>query len=268
MELTNFNYLPILQFYQFKNITSLVHGVTTRKGGVSEGPFYSLNMGTNTGDKPERVLANRQRLISNLNWDSFPVVIPKQIHGNKIAVINKKPLLKRNTPLLLELSGVDGLITPEKKILLLIKVADCIPVFLYDPFNSVIGLIHAGWRGIAQEIVTQGIQTLQKQFFSDPKSLLVGIGPGIGSCCFEVKKDFWESFPPHQLNPSLLRKDSEGRMFFDLKQAIFLELWKNKIPEQNIEIAPECTCCSPELFFSHRRDQGKTGRMGAFIGLK
>ncbi|MCX8012448.1 MAG: polyphenol oxidase family protein, partial [Desulfobacterota bacterium] len=223
MELTNFNLLPILQFYQFKNIASFVHGVTTRKGGVSEGPFYSLNLETSTGDKPERVLTNQQRLLSGLDWEPFPVVIPKQIHSNKIAVISKKHLVKSEVPLLLELSGVDGLITREKKILLLIKVADCIPVFFYDPVNLVVGLIHAGWRGIAQGIVTRGLRVMQEYFSSLPGNLMVGVGPGIGCCCFEVKEEVKKAFLNSFLNNSVWRKDEQGKLFFDLKQTIFLE---------------------------------------------
>ena len=160
----------MLQFSHFKNIDGLVHGVTTRKGGVSEGPFFSLNLGTQTGDDPHRVFCNRNKLLSHLSWDSPSVVIPNQVHGKNVVLITKERWGNDSAPHGLVLSGVDGLTTKEKGVLLMIKVADCIPVFLYDPAKPAISLIHAGWRGTANGIIAQGISAMRNVFWDETKN--------------------------------------------------------------------------------------------------
>ena len=260
--------MPLLQFAHFKNIEGLVHGVTTRKGGISEGPFSSLNLGIKTGDDLQRVFSNRHQLLLHLGWDSSAVVIPNQVHSNNVVLITKELLNKNGSPQGLTLSGVDGLITKEKGILLLIKVADCIPVFLYDPGGPAIGLIHAGWRGTAEGIISRGVKAMQESLGSKPEDMKSGVGPGVGICCYEVKEDVWGAFSRKRLDNSVCRIDSNRQTFLDLKQAISFELIGCGVPEANIEIASECTFCNSDLFFSHRRDKGKTGRMAAVIGLR
>jgi YfiH family protein len=257
MELINHTELPLLQFSHFKNIDGLVHGVTTRKGGVSEGPFFSLNLGTQTGDDPHRVFCNRNKLLSHLNWDSPSVVIPNQVHGKNVVLITKERWNNDTAPHGLVLSGVDGLTTKEKGVLLMIKVADCIPVFLYDPASP----------GTANGIIAQGIVAMKTYFGTKPKTIQAGIGPGIGGCCYEVKEDVREAFLKQKLDNSVWKMGADKKIFLDLKKAIFLELIKCGLNKDNIEVASECTSCNPDLFFSHRRDKGQTGRMAAVMGL-
>lgn len=267
MELINYTGLPLLQFSHFKNIDGLVHGVTTRRGGVSEGPFSSLNLGTKTGDDPQRVVCNSNKLFSHLRWDPFSVVIPNQAHGKNVVMITRERWNTDRAPHDRILSGVDGLTTKEKGMLLVIKVADCIPVFLYDPASPAISLIHAGWRGTASGIIEQGVSEMEASFGTNPKTIQAGIGPGIGGCCYEVKEDVREAFINQNLDDSLRQIGADNKIFLDLKKAIFLELINRGLHQDNIEIAPECTFCNPDLFFSHRRDNGQTGRMAAVIGL-
>ena len=257
----------MLQFSHFKNIAGLVHAVTTRKGGVSKGPFFSLNLGTQTGDDPHRVFYNRNKLLSHLSWDSHSVVIPNQVHGKNVVVITKEHWENDDALHGLVLSNVDGLTTKEKGVLLMIKVADCIPVFLYDPVQPAIGLIHAGWRGTANGIIAQGISSMSKSFGTKPKTIEAGIGPGIGGCCYEVKEDVQKAFRRQKLDNSVWQIGADKKIFLDLKKAIFLELIKCGLNKDNIEVASECTSCNPDLFFSHRRDKGQTGRMAAVMGL-
>jgi polyphenol oxidase len=267
MELINHPELPLLQFSHFKNIEGLVHGVTTRKGGVSEGSFFSLNLGTQTGDEPQRVFCNRTKLLSRLSWDSPSVVIPNQVHGKNVVVITKEHWGNDSRPPGVVLSGIDGLTTKEKGVLLMIKVADCIPVFLYDPASPAISLIHAGWRGTAKGIIAQGVGTMSKAFGTKPKTIKAGIGPGISRCCYEVKEDVREAFLKRKIDNSVWRIDADKKIFLDLKKAIFLALINCGLNQDNIEVASECTACNPDLFFSHRRDKGQTGRMAAVMGL-
>ena len=267
MELLNHTGLPLLQFSHFKNIDGLVHGVTTRKGGVSKGPFFSLNLGTQTGDDPQRVFCNRNKLLSHLNWNPSSVVIPNQVHGKNVVVITKERGSDDSAPHGLVLSEVDGLTTKEKGLLLMIKVADCIPVLLYDPASPAISLIHAGWRGTANGIIAQGVGAMKSSFGTKAKTIKAGIGPGIGGCCYEVKEDVRKAFLKQKLDNSVWKIGEDKKIFLDLKKAIFLALIKCGLNKDNIEVASECTFCNPELFFSHRRDKGQTGRMAAVMGL-
>ena len=149
----------------------------------------------------------------------------------------------------------------------MIKVADCIPVFLYDPASPAISLIHAGWRGTANGIILQGVSAMKSSFGTKPKTIKAGIGPGIGACCYVVKEDVREAFLKQKLDNSVWKIDADKKIFLDLKKAIFLELIKCGLNKDNIEVASECTSCNPDLFFSHRRDKGQTGRMAAVMGL-
>ena len=262
MNLVSKNSIPFLQFSHLASFSGLTHAVTTRRGGVSEKHFSSLNLGVKTGDDPKRVSLNRKKAFSALGSKEDVSVISDQVHGNKVFLVgaNFKPPTR--------LSGIDGFITREHDIMLMIKIADCIPVFFYDPETPAIGLIHAGWRGTVKGIIPEGIKLMKKSFGSKPEKIKAGIGPGISRCCFEVKADVREEFDKKNFGDSIWRADADKRLFLDLKKAILLELINCGLQTKNIETAKECTACDSELFFSHRRDKGKTGRMAALLGLK
>jgi hypothetical protein len=138
---------------------------------------------------------------------------------------------------------------------------------LYDPASPAISLIHAGWRGTANGIIAQGIGAMKSSFGTKAKTIQAGIGPGIGGCCYEVKEDVRKAFLKQKLDNSVWKIGEDKKIFLDLKKAIFLALIKCGLNKDNIEVASECTFCNPELFFSHRRDKGQTGRMAAVMGL-
>ncbi|MFH0814118.1 MAG: peptidoglycan editing factor PgeF [Pseudomonadota bacterium] len=272
MDLVIKNGLPLLQFSHLNDFTELVHAVTTRQGGVSEGPFESLNLGFNTGDLPPQVLRNRRKVFWALGWEEAPVAIPTQVHGNQVVLVNHTFRSKQppdpGVPLA-PLRGVDGLITREEGILLLIKIADCYPLFLYDPENHAIGLLHAGWRGTAAGIVSCGIKKMMESFGTKPENIRAGIGPGIGACCYQVGKEVWEAFKRRNgFDNSIWKTGERGSLYLDLRKALYLELIGCTVKKEYIGITSECTACNKELFFSYRRDNGKTGRMAALIGIK
>jgi len=269
MELILKNGLPLLQFSHLARYERMVHAVTTRQGGVSEGPFASLNLGINIGDDFERVYLNRKKVLSALGWESALMVTSVQVHGNEVVVVDKALTTREASGREKTLCGVDGLITKEKGILLTIKVADCFPVFLYDPERHAIGLLHAGWRGTAQSIIRRGLKGMADAYGTEPKNLQAGIGPGIGQCCYHVGREVREAFGHDSaldtcFSESCQRTSSQ----FDLRKAICQELVGCGVKKEKISIATECTSCSQELFFSHRRDKGRTGRMMAVIGLR
>ncbi|MBN2103831.1 peptidoglycan editing factor PgeF [bacterium] len=226
----------------------LVHGFSTRKGGISSAPFDSLNLGINTFDDSKNVSINRRRFLHLLGVSEEQLICPKQIHGDRVAVINVQP----------EYSQTDAMITKTMNVALSIQVADCVPVFFYDPSVPCIGLAHAGWRGTAARITWKTVNTMVRSFKADPKSIRAFIGPSIGPCCYQVGKEVQPRFHSQYV-------------FHD-----HLDLWgcnrdqcqEAGILDQHIQISGVCTRCNPEFFFSHRASGGKTGRMMAVIMLR
>jgi YfiH family protein len=262
------NGLPLLQFPHLAKHEGLFHAVTTREGGVSTGPFTSLNLGLNTGDVSQHVLRNRRKVLSALGWKSESLISPIQIHGKSVVTVTQNLSGRGTGDSDLGLGGADGLVTREKGLMLMIKVADCFPVILYDPLEKAIGLIHAGWRGAASGIITEGIAAMVASFGCKPENIEAGIGPGIGACCFVVGEDVREAFKQQNLGDDVLQTDEGKRLHCDLKKIISRELLTGGLKKGSIGIAAACTCCNGGLFYSHRREKGKTGRMAALIGLK
>lgn len=260
--------IPFLEFEQFKGIEGVFHAFTTRKGGVSQGPFASLNLALNTDDNLRNVLRNRETVLAAFGWQADSLTTPIQIHGNTVLRVTGKHKDKGAVDPDSDLRGVDGLITNEKGILLMIKVADCFPLYLCDPVTHSLGLIHAGWRGTAAGIVARAITNMTDSFGSKPKEILAGIGPGINGCCFHVEEDVVDAFGPRAFMNEFIRKvDETGKWSLDLKRLILSQLQECGLTENHVEMANECTSCNREFFFSYRRDNGRTGRMVALIGL-
>ena len=268
MELATINGLPFVQFPQMKNFAGLVHAVTTRQGGISKSPFASLNLGLNTGDIAYNVLRNQRKLLKAFGWRPQSVVTPVQVHGNKVITVTQDYKNKGESCVNSDLFGVDGLVTKKKELMLMIKVADCFPVFFYDPEKQAIGLVHAGWRGVAGGIIKRGIKAMTESFSSKPQNIKVGIGPGIDKCCYIVGNNVREAFRKNRVSGHIWRTDENKNLYLDLKKTIFLELIGAGLRKENIWVTSECTSCNRVFFFSHRRDHGKTGRMAALIGLK
>jgi YfiH family protein len=225
-------------------------------------------MGFQVGDDPGHVAENRRRVAAALGFVGGALVTGRQVHGTAVQPVGeKKDRTDNRNPK--SRPEVDGFVTSATGLLLTIKIADCFPVFLYDVARGAIGLLHAGWRGTAQGIVENGIQTMASMFGTQPKDLVAGVGPGINKCCFEVKEDVVYAFSgnPWFSNALWDRVDRE-RYRFDLKQAIVLCLKACGVSESAVSVAGQCTSCSCDLLFSHRRDGGRTGRMAALLGLR
>jgi len=226
----------------------IIHGFSTRKGGVSPPPFNTLNCGTNTSDIKRSIGKNRLRFLQSFNISSDDLAIPQQVHENKIVNV-KEPVFFEAT---------DGLITNIPGIVLSIQVADCVPIYLYDPTKKVIGLVHAGWQGSAQKIVQKAVSEMQNHFNSKTSDILSFIGPSIGPCCYEVSHEVLAQFPDSCVNKNHL----------DLWKANVLQLEMSGLDSNKIFVSGICTKCHANLFFSHRASGGKTGRMLAVFGFR
>ena len=216
---------------------------STREGGVSEGPYRSLNLGILTDDEPERVSENRRRLAGAAGLDAGAVAMGWQVHGTELREWTEPPNGGGFAAPGADLDRVDGHLTSVPDLGLLVLVADCLPVALAE--GDRVAMLHCGWRGLAGGIVERAVE----RFGEAPAAV---IGPGIGGCCYQVGPEVLAHFED-------LDGVADGRML-DLKAVTRRRLEAAGVTE--VEDVGLCTSCRPDLFFSHRRDRGVTGRQG------
>lgn len=209
-------------------------------------------------ENDEKTIEKREKFFAKHNILPSQVVVARLAQGNGLAVILQNDAGKI-------IAQTDGFLTSQKEIFLSITVADCLPVYLYDPKKQVVGLLHAGWRGLDTHIIDKAIDILRETFKVSAQTLLVGIGPGIGSCHFEVKRDVLEKF----LEYPYVQSKKDNAYFLNLKQIAKLQLIKNNVQEEHIEINPLCTYCEKNQYFSYRRDKSiPVQAMVACIGMR
>jgi len=258
--------LNTLLFENLSHIKGIRHFISTRNGGVSKPPFDTLNLSFNVSDDPKHVALNRQILSSALGFKLECITAAKQVHGNKVAVTTKAMRGKGSNDHASALNGTDAMVTNVPDILLMIQVADCVPLLFYDPMQRVVGAAHAGWRGTVLKIAKNTVDTMIKQYRSDPAYIYVGIGPSIGPCCYEVGHEVINEVSRNLKVPDMI-KTKNGKSFFDLWEANKRQLIGAGIPASNIEVSKICTHCNSDTFFSSRAGGGITGRFGAGIML-
>ena len=216
---------------------------STRSGGVSEGPYESLNLGILTGDDRARVERNRELLLEAAGLRDKSVAMGWQVHGTEIQCWSDPPA--GSDPFVNEsLQKVDAHVTARDDLALLVLVADCLPVALAG--GDRVAIVHCGWRGLAGGILAKAVA-----HFEGPPA--AAVGPGIGICCYEVGDEVRARFDPHF---------ADGRML-DLRAIADAALRDAGV--ERIEHVDLCTCCRGDLFFSHRRDDGVTGRQGGLV---
>jgi len=221
----------------------------TRAGGVSEAPFDSLNLGVLTDDENDAVVANRERLAGALGFEPERIPIGLQVHDAELAVHDApqdpSPFARPGSPI----PEVDGHVVAEPGLAPLVLTADCLPVALAGPGG--VAMLHCGWRGLAAGIVAAGAGAVG--------ATAAAIGPGIGPCCYQVGDEVLDAFT------GLGEGVAAGRML-DLAEAARRLLREAGV--ERVEAAGLCTSCEPELFFSHRRDAGRTGRQGGLAWIE
>ncbi|MBO5030605.1 MAG: peptidoglycan editing factor PgeF [Lachnospiraceae bacterium] len=281
-----------MAYFTFQSLeeTGIVeHFFSTRKGGVSRDYLSSLNFSYSQGDRKENVDENYKRAAAHMGMTSNDIVCSQQTHTTNVRKVTaadkgKGVVCER------DYTDVDGLITNEQGIILATFYADCVPLFIVDPVNRAIGLSHSGWRGTVGKMGKVTLEKMAAEYGTKPEFVKIAIAPSICQTCYEVSEEvalaFEEAFvrddekaaqymSRYQMDASqkeiedcLLYQKENGKYQLNLWYANFRVFRDAGVPDENIEVTDVCTCCNPELLFSHRASQGRRGNLGAFLMLK
>ncbi|MCJ7624833.1 MAG: peptidoglycan editing factor PgeF [Anaerolineaceae bacterium] len=252
-----------LKYYSFDLFEPLniVHGIFTRFGGVSQYPWKSLNVGGSNADSRENVLENKRRLFSVLGLPLESGFDVWQVHSNKVICVDSPRPLEED-PL-----KADGIITNQVGMTLFMNFADCVPILLFDPIKRIIGIVHAGRLGTINKICLNAVQAFQEIYNSSPKDILAGIGPSIGPDHYWINSKVIEDVKvAFGQDASKLLVGHNGKIALDLWKANRVLLQQAGV--QKIQTAGVCTACHVSDWFSHRAENGNTGRFGAIISLR
>ena len=277
----------VLQVPAFAKIPWLVHGFSTRPGGVSPTDIDNadgekvLNLGAVEWDSRENVEENKRRFQSALGGTDLKLISLHQIHSDVVRSFDSAPHR--------QCKG-DASATNRPGLLLGVRTADCAPVLVVDPGKRVVAAIHAGWRGTLQRIVTKAIGQMQMEFGCRPQDLLAAIGPTIGGCCYEVGTEVASAFAAKFANAAEffdeLRTGDEpnpmqwlnmmppghqpppNKVLLDLKKANRSQLLEAGLREQNIFVNDLCTACRADFLFSYRKEHARSGRLMSAIGIR
>jgi polyphenol oxidase len=247
-------------YYQFEHLAAfpeIQHGIFLREPGCSAPPFHGLNVSLNVGDDPRRVECNRQRIAHCLQAESL--VFARQVHGTSVVVIDGRAQpgaadLEADIPL------GDALVTDHPGAFLVITVADCQAILIYDPRRRVVANVHSGWRGSVEGLVVRTLTLMCERFGCDPRNVQVGVGPSLGPCCAEFI-NYRTEIPPELWS---YRRDSVRFDFWAISRD---QLIRAGVPAEQIVVSGFCTKCLTNRFFSYRAEK-TTGRFAVVIGIR
>ncbi|MED1864316.1 peptidoglycan editing factor PgeF [Fictibacillus nanhaiensis] len=246
-------------------------GFTTREGGNSTRAFHSMNMGFHVNDDSDKVRENRKLFSKEINFPVENWIGSQQVHAAKIVKVSKEERGLGSLDFETAIPDTDGLYTSDEDILLTSLYADCVPLYFFSPNDKLIGLAHAGWKGTVAKIGPAMINTWQEKESVDVKSILAAIGPSIGHCCYEVDDRVINEVKvalDGDIEKSVYKKNTTGNYHLNLKKLNEILLLRAGVLPENIIVSEQCTSCQNDVFFSHRKDRGKTGRMMSYIGRK
>ena len=270
MNVKNNKGVTFLTYPAFEDMDWVVHGFSTRLGGVSQGIYSSMNLSFTRGDEESCVRENYRRISQAMGFDMNSIVTSDQTHTNNVRKITEKDRGK-GIVVPRDYTDTDGMITNVRGLVLATFYADCVPLYFADPVHHAVGLSHSGWRGTVRKIGAVTIKKMTEEYGSDPKDIRAAIGPSICQECYEVSEDvieeFKESFDRKHWEKLFYKKDN-GKYQLNLWMANRSILVEAGIPEANISMPNICTCCNPEFLFSHRASHGKRGNLGAFLGIR
>ncbi|MBN2742970.1 MAG: peptidoglycan editing factor PgeF [Marinilabiliaceae bacterium] len=233
--------------------------LTNRDGGFSQAPYHSMNLGTHVNDHLPHVLSNRQALANRYGLRVEQFVYMNQVHGNSVAVIEKADGT---------IPQCDAMVTQTPGVVLMVLVADCVPIVLSDPSRQVVAVAHAGWRGTVSKITANVLNVMNDMYGCQSQDIQITIGPAIGRCCYQVGHEVIESV--HQNCPEVISAliPQGDATHFDLHGANRQILIENGINPNQIHQHQQCVCCHSEQWFSYRASGGRTGRFGMGVWIQ
>ncbi len=247
-------------FESFDGHGDIIHGITTRHGGVSTSHWSSLNLTKGNGDDHLAVEENLRRAAHALGVSREDLVSPNQRHTTRARQVGRA---ERGHII----SETDTLFTNETDVPILLRYADCTPILLYDPAHHAGAVIHSGWRGTVAGAIPAAVRALREAFGSRPQDLIAGIGPCIGPCCYEVGDEVVDAVRSAFDRPeALMPRNGDDRRHFDLWAAN--RYWLAESGVVHVELAEVCTACHQDEFFSYRGGAGRTGHFGALMMLR
>jgi len=250
----------IYRVQAFDNYLHLTHAIFTRKGGLSQPPFYALNLSVSVGDSPQTVAKNIELACRIVNTTPNQTISCYLVHGADVLTVTQNNQQR-------VMGHADGLITGEPEVYLFMRFGDCTPLIFFDPIQNAVGLTHAGWRGTMKNAAGATVKAMTRQLGCQPKDIMAVIGPSIGPCCYEVGKDVMAAAQSLMASDSLFQPNgTPNHAYFDMWEAYRRQLEATGV-EQIIQ-SKLCTACRTDEFFSHRAEKGRTGRFGVIIGLK
>ena len=258
------NSVPFLKYPLLEKTGVVNHGFSTRLGGVSKGYCSSMNISIHRGDDPEAVDENRRRIAAAIGVKPENMVYTQQTHTTNVSVVTEADRGK-------SLPETDGMITNVPEVCLVTFYADCVPLYFVDPVKKAIGLSHSGWRGTVRKMANVTIERMQKEYGCRPEDIRAAVGPSICQECYEVSEDVIDEFRKNY------REEYWKDLFYQKENGKYqLNLWKANeynfldagILPEHMAISNVCTCCNPEILFSHRVTGWERGNLSAFLSLK
>ena len=261
--------VPIIKFNNLSKLDFVDHAFSTRLGGVSTGEYFSMNLTHTRNDIPACVDRNFEIIAQRLGVSTSDMVYAKQTHTTNVLAVDKSRAgmgvtRERN------FDNIDGLITNEPGVVLVTSYADCVPVFFADPVAHAIGLSHSGWRGTVGNISKSTIELMCSEYGCKRDNIICFIGPSICRDCYEIGEDVAKEFATVYSDDKVLTKSeiTAGKYYLDLHRANYLNLINSGIPDKNIGITDICTCCNPDILYSHRASKGRRGGLCGFLWIK
>ncbi len=254
--------VPYIQFKPYQELPFIVHGFSTRLGGVSDGEFATMNLSYNRGDNPHHVDQNYELICNALDIKKEQLVFTHQIHETTIQYADGSVQQYKDT---------DGLITDQPGIVIATSYADCVPLYFVDTKKKVIGFSHSGWRGTVGRIGAKTVGTMVEHFGCKRDDIVAVIGPSICKDCYEVSEEVAEEFSAilsKEQQKDVIFKKQNGKYQLDLWRANQWILLNTGLKIENIHIAGLCTCCNSKVLFSHRASMGRRGNLNGFLGIR
>lgn len=256
----------------------LIHGFSTRLGGVSKEHLSAMNLSFTRGDDPDNVMENHRRFAAALGYDENRLVFSDQVHKTEFHKVTEEDVGK-GIVMDSDIKEIDGLVTDVRNVPIITFYADCVPLMFYDPVCHVIAMAHSGWKGTVGRIGEKMVRYMESEYGSKPYNIVCAIAPSICQECYEVSADVAEQFiemfgseadfeKGNMCDKKLLYKKPDGKYQLDLHKACEMILLDAGVLKEHIDITDICTCCNPEFLFSHRASHGMRGNNAAVMMLK